>query len=298
MLDTGGVSLAGGWEGRAGRRIPGAVRLVRRKPLGAAGGVVVLLLVLMAAFAPILATHDFTAMDATATFTPLNSEHWLGTDKFGRDMYSRIVQGARVSLGVGIFSTLLGVMMGGVLGVAGGYFLGWLDLCLQRLLDIMQALPLLVLAMVMVTALGPSLPNVVLAISFPIIPQTARIIRSSTLAVRGMAYVDAARAVGASDLRVVVQHITPNTLGPFIVLATAQFGSAILVEASLSFLGLGVPEPFPSWGRMLSAAAAEYVVKAPWLVIVPGIAISLAVFGFNLLGDALRDVLDPRLKGR
>jgi peptide/nickel transport system permease protein len=162
----------------------------------------------------------------------------------------------------------------------------------------MQGLPLLVLALVMVAALGPSVPNVILAISVPIVPRVGRVIRASTLAIRELGYVEAAQALGARHLRIAFRHIFPHTLAPLIVLATAQLGSAILVEASLSFLGLGVPEPFPSWGRMLAVAAAEYAQKAPWVVLFPGIAISLAVFGANLLGDALRDTLDPRLRGR
>jgi peptide/nickel transport system permease protein len=166
----------------------------------------------------------------------------------------------------------------------------------QRILDIMQGLPLLVLALVMSAALGPSVWNVILAISIPLIPRAARVIRASTLTIREMAYVEAARALGSKGSRIAFRHILPNTLGPFIVLTTAQLGSAILVEASLSFLGMGVPEPYPSWGRMLSVSAAEYAQKAPWLVIFPGLAISLAVFGFNLLGDALRDILDPKLR--
>ncbi|GBD11124.1 putative D,D-dipeptide transport system permease protein DdpC [bacterium HR23] len=274
------------------------VRFARSKPLGTVGGVVILFMVLVAIFANFLATHDPTATNAQATFAPPSREFWLGTDKLGRDIYSRIVHGARVSLIVGLGSTILGTVVGGVLGLLSGYFMGKLDLTLQRVMDIMQAMPLLVLALVMVAALGPSLPNVIIAISIPIIPRAARVIRSSTLQIRSMTYVEAARAIGCGDWRIAFLHILPNTLGPFIVLATAQLGSAILTEASLSFLGLGVPEPHPSWGRMLSGAAAEFAQRAPWLVIFPGVAISLAVFGFNLLGDALRDVLDPRLRGR
>jgi peptide/nickel transport system permease protein len=184
-----------------------------------------------------------------------------------------------------------------VIGLLSGYFGGKLDLITQRLLDILQGLPLLVLALVMAASLGPSIPNVVVAISIPIMPRAARVIRSSVLSIREMQYVEAARALGLQHLRIAFRHVMPNTIGPFIVLMTAQLGSAILTEAALSFLGLGVPEPWPSWGRMLSVSAAEYAQKAPYLVLFPGIAISLAVFGSNLLGDALRDTLDPRLRG-
>jgi peptide/nickel transport system permease protein len=285
--------------GRAPRR-PGLAlgRFIRRKPLGAAGGLIVLSMLVMAVFAEPLATHDPVRTDPAQTLRPPSSAHWLGTDYLGRDVYSRIVHGARISLAVGIASTLLGSVLGGVVGLLSGYVGGMTDLVTQRVMDIMQGLPLLVLALVMSAALGPSVTNVIVAISVPIIPRAARVIRSSVLSIREMPYVEAARSLGVRHLRVAFRHILPNTMGPFMILATAQFGSAILVEAALSFLGLGVPEPYPSWGRMLSISAAEYAQKAPWLVLFPGMVISLAVFGTNLLGDALRDVLDPRLRQR
>ncbi len=272
-------------------------RFCRRKPLGAAGGALVLLMVLTAVFAGPLSTHDPIDTDAAHTLTPPSAHHWLGSDHLGRDVYSRIVHGARVSLVVGVVSTVLGSLLGGLIGLLSAYFGGKVDLISQRLLDILQGLPLLVLALVMSAALGPSLTNVIIAISIPILPRAARVIRASVLTIREMQYVEAARALGGGHLRLAFRHVMPGTIGPFIVLATAQLGSAVLVEASLSFLGLGVPEPYPSWGRMLSVSAAEYAQNAPWLVLFPGIAISLAVFGSNLLGDALRDTLDPRLRG-
>ncbi len=271
-------------------------RFLRRKPLGAAGGIIVFLLVFTAVFADFLATKDPTRTHPAQTLTPPNRTFWLGTDNLGRDVYSRIVYGSQLSLLVGLGSTLLGSVIGGIVGLLSGYLGGKVDLISQRILDIMQGLPLLVLALVMSAALGPSVWNVILAISVPLVPRAARIIRASTLTIREMAYVEAARALGSKEGRIAFHHILPNTLGPFIVLTTAQLGSAILVEASLSFLGMGVPEPYPSWGRMLSVSAAEYAQKAPWLVVFPGLAISLAVFGFNLLGDALRDLLDPKLR--
>jgi len=277
-------------------RLKALRRFLYQKPLGAIGGIIVALEVLMAIFANVLATHDPIRTYAMQTLAPPSTEHWLGTDHLGRDVYSRLVHGARISLAVGLSSTILGAVLGGLVGLLSGYLGGAADLVAQRLMDIMQGLPLLVLALVMAAALGPSLPNVILAISIPLVPRAARVIRSSTLAIREMTYIEAARAIGVGGSRIAFRHILPNTLGPFIVLTTAQLGSAILVESSLSFLGLGVPEPYPSWGRMLSVSAAEFAQQAPWVVIFPGVAISLAVFGSNLLGDALRDVLDPRLR--
>ena len=272
-------------------------RFCRKKPLGAAGGAVMLVIVLTAFFANQLQTYDPIATEASQTLARPSQEHWLGTDHLGRDIYSRIVHGARVSLIVGVASTLLGSVLGGIIGLLSGYVGGKIDLVAQRIMDILQGLPLLVLALVMSASLGPSIHNVVIAISIPIVPRAARVIRSSVLSIREMQYVEAARSLGLRHARIAFRHILPNTIGPFIVLCTAQLGSAILVEAALSFLGLGVPEPYPSWGRMLSVSAAEYAQKAPHLVIFPGLAISLAVFGSNLLGDALRDTLDPRLRG-
>jgi peptide/nickel transport system permease protein len=274
------------------------LRFCRKKPLGAAGGALMLLMVLTALFSEVLATHDPIATDSANTLAAPGAQHWLGSDHLGRDIYSRIVHGARVSLIVGVLSTLFGSVLGGVVGLLSAYFGGKTDLITQRILDILQGLPLLVLALVMSASLGPAIHNVVIAISIPIIPRAARVIRASVLSIREMQYVEAARALGVQHLRIAFRHIMPNTMGTFLVLTTAQLGSAILVEATLSFLGMGVPEPYPSWGRMLSVSAAEYAQRAPHLVLFPGLAISLAVFGSNLLGDALRDTLDPRLRGR
>src|SRR5262249_41717921 len=253
-----------------------------------------LLFVLTALLANVISPFDPTATNARASLAVPSFAHWLGADFMGRDVLSRIIGGARISLAVGIGAVSLGCLVGIPVGLLSGYFGGWLDLVVQRLIDILQSLPLLVLALVMAAALGPSLRNTIIAIAIPLVPSIARIVRSNTLALREMPFVEAARAIGLSETWIAIRHVLPNTLAPLIVLATAQFGSAILVEASLSFLGLGVPEPYPSWGRMLSESAAEYMRVAPWLVIYPGIAISLAVFGANLLGDALRDMLDPR----
>jgi peptide/nickel transport system permease protein len=212
----------------------------------------------------------------------------------GRDVYSRIVYGARISLAVGLGSLGLGLTCGVIIGLTSGYLGGWIDLTAQRLIDILQSLPLLVMALLMTASLGPSLRNTILAISIALIPSSARVVRSTTLSLREQPFVESAKAIGMSEFRIAFRHVLPNTLAPLIVLATAQLGATILIEATLSFLGLGVPEPHPSWGRMLSESAAEYVRTAPWLVIFPGLAISLVVFGTNLFGDALRDILDPR----
>jgi len=278
---------ATGWRGGIGH-------FARRYPLGAAGAIIMALLVFGALFADLITFHDPLQTDAPLSLAAPTAAHWMGSDFMGRDIYSRIVYGARISLAVGIGSTLLGCIFGVAIGLGSGYLGGWVDLIAQRVIDILQALPLLVLALVMAAALGPSLRNTIIAIAIPLIPSVARVIRSNTLALRELPFVEAARAIGMSEFRIAVRHVLPNTLAPVIVLATAQLGAAILTEASLSFLGLGIPEPYPSWGRMLSESAAEYVRTAPWLVIFPGLAISLTVFGTNLLGDALRDLLDPR----
>jgi peptide/nickel transport system permease protein len=283
---------------RAGANVTGwwsrILFFARRYPLGAVGAVIVLVFVLTAIFANLIAPMDPTTTDAKASLARPGGVFWLGADFMGRDMYSRIVFGARISLTVGLGATLAGGILGVSIGLMSGYLGGTVDLVTQRLMDIMQSLPLLVMALVMAAALGPSLQNTIIAIAIPLVPSVARVVRSSTLSLREQPFVEAARAVGMSELRIAVRHVLPNTLAPLIVLGTAQLGSAILVEASLSFLGLGIPEPYPSWGRMLSESAAEYVRTAPWLVIFPGVAISLTVFGTNLLGDALRDILDPR----
>jgi peptide/nickel transport system permease protein len=265
-----------------------------RHPLGAAGAIIMSVFVFGALFADLITLYDPLRTDSALSLAPPNAAHWMGADFMGRDIYSRIVYGARISLAVGLGSTLLGCIFGTVIGLSSGYLGGWVDLAAQRLIDILQALPLLVLALVMAAALGPSLKNTIIAIAIPLILSVARVIRSNALALRELPFVEAARAIGMSEARIAVRHVLPNTLAPVIVLATAQLGAAILTEASLSFLGLGIPEPYPSWGRMLSESAAEYVRTAPWLVIFPGAAISLTVFGTNLLGDALRDILDPR----
>ncbi len=268
--------------------------LARRFPLGAIGLFIVVAFVLVAVFAPYIVRYDPLTTNPAISLAAPSLDHPMGADFMGRDLYSRVVHGTRTSLAVGFGSTILGVLLGVLIGLASGYLGGWLDLIVQRFIDMLQSLPTLILAMAMSAALGPSLVNTIIAIAIPRLPSVARIIRANTLSLREMPFVDAARAMGMSETRIAIRHILPNTLAPLIVLATAGLGFAILTEAALSFLGLGVPEPYPSWGRMLSESAAEYVRTAPWLVIFPGLAITLAVFGTNLLGDAVRDILDPR----
>ncbi|HZT47307.1 MAG TPA: ABC transporter permease [Hyphomicrobiaceae bacterium] len=283
---------------RAGANVHGwlgaLLFFVRRYPLGAIGAVIMAAFLAMAMFAPNIATFDPLTTNARISLAPPGGEHLLGADFMGRDVFARIVYGARISLAVSVGATVLGCLVGVTIGLMSGFFGGWFDLLVQRLMDIMQSLPLLVMALVMAASLGPSLTNTIIAIAIPLVPNVARIIRSNTLSLREMPFVEAARAIGMTETRIAVVHVLPNTLAPLIVLATAQLGSAILVESALAFLGLGVPEPHPSWGRMLSESAAEYVRTAPWLVIFPGIAISAVVFGTNLFGDAIRDILDPR----
>jgi peptide/nickel transport system permease protein len=285
-LTAAGANVRGRW---------GAVRFfIRRYPLGAIGAVIMAAFVLAAVFAPVITVYDPLSTNAAVSLARPSATHWLGCDFMGRDVYSRIIYGARISLAVSVGSMLLGSSIGVTLGLLSGYLLGWFDLITQRFLEMMQSLPLLVMAIIMAAALGPSLHNTILAIAIPLIPYVARVIRANTLSLREQPFVEAAKAIGMSERRIMLRHVLPNTLAPLIVLATAQLGSTILTESSLSFLGLGVPEPHPSWGRMLSESAAEYVRTAPWLVIFPGLAISFVVFGTNLLGDALRDLLDPR----
>jgi peptide/nickel transport system permease protein len=286
---------------RAGARAEGRLARIlffaRQYPLGAIGAVLMTLFVLAAVFADVVAPYSPLTTSPALSLAKPGMAHWMGADFMGRDILSRIIHGARISLAVGLCSTLIGGVLGVIVGIASGFIGGWFDLVVQRITDILQALPLLVLALVMSAALGPSLSNTIAAISVPLVPYVARVIRANTLALREQAYVEAAQAIGLPGWRIALRHILPNTLAPLIVISTAQLGSTILTEASLSFLGLGVPEPYPSWGRMLSESAAEYMRAAPWLVIFPGLAISLAVFGTNMLGDALRDILDPRQRG-
>lgn len=268
----------------------------RENPLGAIGAVIVLLMIIMATFAPFLTSYDPTANDFGAMLSPPSLEHFLGTDQFGRDLLARIIYGARTALLVGFVSAIVGCVLGLILGVTSAYFGGRFDLMFQRVMDVFMAFPLIILALAVVAIFGTGVFNVILAITIPVVPRAARIVRASALAIREMPYVDAARANGFSHARIIFRHMMPNVLAPFLIILTAQVGQAILIEASLSFLGLGVQEPTPAWGLMLRGGAQEYAESAPWVAIFPGLAITLAVFAFNLFGDALRDWLDPKMK--
>ena len=272
------------------------LKFVRTKPLGVAGALIIVLMALVALFAETLAPYDPYVGDYGAQFARPSIEHWFGTDEFGRDVLSRIMYGARIALFVGFAASFAGCTVGGLLGVISAYAGGKVDLLLERLMDILLAFPLLILALAIASILGPAVPNVVVAIAIPIVPRAARVVRATALAVKENHYVEAARSLGASRHRVVLQHIIPNVMAPYIIILTAQLGSAILTEAALSYLGLGTAEPTPSWGLMLSGSAPSYAEKAPWIALFPGIAISLGVFGFNLFGDSLRDALDPKLR--
>ncbi len=276
--------------------VDASIKFARTKPLGAAGALIIVLMMVVAALSEVLAPYDPYRADYALQFARPSFEHWFGTDEFGRDIMSRIIYGARIALFVGFTASFTGCTIGGLLGVISAYYGGRVDLLLERLMDILLAFPQLILALAIASILGPAVQNVVIAISIPIIPRAARVVRASALSVKENVYVEAVNALGASRPRVVLQHIVPNVVAPYIILLTAQLGAAILAEAALSYLGLGAAEPTPSWGLMLSGSALSYAEKAPWIALFPGIAISLGVFGFNLFGDSLRDALDPKLR--
>lgn len=278
------------------RWVAAVLRFARKKPLGTAGAVVVVVMVVGALFAEVLAPYHPLDTDYAAMLRAPSAQHWLGTDTFGRDILSRIIYGSRTALLVGFGASFLGATVGAVIGVASAYFGGKVDLSVQRLIDVVMSFPIIVLALAVVSILGSGIVNLVLAIAIPFMPRIARVVRSSALAIRETPYVDAARAMGFSHMRIIFRHMLPNVVAPYLIMLTAFLGQAILLEASLSFLGLGVTEPTPAWGLMLRGAAVEFAERAPWMGIFPGLAISAAVFGFNLFGDSLRDVLDPKLR--
>jgi peptide/nickel transport system permease protein len=272
---------------------------IRRRPLGTAGAVLILLMLFTAAFADRIAPYDPVEIRFADLLQPPSLQHLLGTDPFGRDVFSRIVFGSRTALLVGFSASFVGCTLGLVLGVVGAYLGGRADQLIQRLMDVLLSFPLIVIAIAVVAALGTGedkIANVIAAITVPIVPRVARVVRSSALSVVTMPYIEATRAVGSGALRIMFRHVVPNVFAPYLIMLTAFLGQAILLEASLSFLGLGVFEPTPTWGLMLRGAGMQFLEQAPWIAIAPGVAISMAVFGFNLFGDSLRDALDPRLR--
>ena len=282
------------------RRHP-VLQFSMQQPLGAAGLAFIVLMAVCALFAPWVAPYDPLAVDYAVQLAAPAREHWLGTDSYGRDVLSRIIYGARTALAVGFLSSFFGATIGAIIGVVSAYFGGTVDLIIQRFMDVLLSFPIIVLAITVVAVLGKNIMlgmdvNLIIAIGVPMVPKVARVVRSSALAIRELPYIDAARSAGYSHARIVFRHIVPNVVAPYLIMLTAFVAQAILAEASLSFLGLGVTEPTASWGLMLSGAAADFYQQAPWMIVFPGIAISLAVFAFNLFGDSLRDWLDPKIK--
>src|SRR5712691_1295611 len=275
----------------------GLWRLIKEKPLGAFGGLIVLGLLFCALLAPWIATYPYDQTNVRQRLKPPGAQFYLGTDNLGRDLFSRIIYGARISVTVGFGVVGLGICLATTMGVTSGYFGGKFDVLVQRVVDAWMAIPLLFGLLFIMAVLGPGLLNVILALGVFSAARSSRIIRSAAIALKEDQFVEAARAVGASHLRIILRYILPNIMATIIIIATVNLGFAILAEAALSFLGLGVPPPYPSWGEMLSGSGRSYMYKAPWMATWPGVAISLAVFGFNMLGDALRDLLDPRLRG-
>jgi len=274
------------------------VMMFRKQPLASFGALIVIAMIFMAVFADIITTVDPEENNLEFMLTAPGEMFFLGTDQFGRDLLTRIIFGARTALFVGFTCAIVGSTFGLVLGVASAYFGGMFDLIIQRVVDVIMAFPLIILALAVVATLGPGVENVIIAITIPFIPQCARVVRSNALAIREIPYVDAARALGFGHMRIILRHMVPNVMAPFLIMLTSFLGQAILLEASLSYLGMGVQEPTAAWGLMLQGGAEEYAESAPWVAVWPGIAISLAVFGFNLFGDGVRDTLDPKLRSQ
>jgi peptide/nickel transport system permease protein len=267
-----------------------------KRPLGFIGAAIIALMALAALLANWIAPYHPLDIDYAAMLQAPGMSHWLGTDSFGRDVLSRLLYGSRTALWVGFCSSFAGTSLGAIIGVSCAYFGGRIDLFMQRGMDILLSFPLIILALTVVAVMGPGVWNVILAISIPMIPRAALVVRSSALALRQMLFVEAALTLGSSHARIIFRHMLPNVMAPFLIMLTAFLGQAILLEASLSFLGLGVAEPTPAWGLMLRGAAVEFAERAPWMALFPGLAISLAVFAFNVFGDSLRDALDPKLR--
>jgi peptide/nickel transport system permease protein len=273
-------------------------RWCRRQPLGAFSGGMLIVILLVAIFADYVSPYDPELNDFAAMLTAPGADYLLGTDQFGRDVLSRIIYGAQTALFVGFTAAFFGSTIGLILGVSSAYLGGVFDLVFQRIMDVFMAFPSIIIALAIVATFGSGTHNVILAITIPMIPNCARVVRSSALQVREIPYVDAARSLGFSHIRIIMRHMAPNVMAPYLIMFTSFLGQAILAEASLSYLGLGVQEPTPAWGLMLQGGAEEYAESAIWVAIFPGLAITLAVFAFNIFGDAVRDTLDPRLRSQ
>ena len=273
------------------------VRLIRQKPLAAFGAVVILIMLTMAVFSEVVAPYPYHKTVETDYLQPPSIHHWMGTDNQGRGIFSRVVYGARITMAISLGAVCLGMALATLIGVTSGYFGGVADLLIQRAVDAWMAFPWLVLLLSVMSIVGHGITNLILTLGLLVAAEGARIIRGSTLAIKEQTYIEAAHAVGATHRRILWRYVLPNVMAPVIITATVSLGSIILAEASLSFLGYGVPPPYPSWGRMLNASGRVFMVRAPWMVVWAGVAISLTVFAFNMLGDAIRDVLDPRLRG-
>ena len=271
-------------------------RFTRQRPLGAVGAAIIGIMIAAAVLAGFVAPYDPLATDYATMLQAPSSFHWFGTDSFGRDVLTRIIYGSRTALWIGFASSFLGATLGALIGVTSAYFGGKIDLVLQRFMDLLLSFPLIILALVVVSLMGSGMTNVIFAITVPMVPRCALVLRSSALTLREMPFVEAARALGFGPMRIILRHMLPNVMAPYLIMLTAFLGQAILLEASLSFLGLGVTEPQAAWGLMLRGAAVDFAERAPWMAIYPGIAISLSVFAFNLLGDSLRDAIDPKLR--
>ncbi len=284
------------FTGRWGDPLTAFLRALARKPLGMAGMVVLVAMMVVALMSPWLAPYG---RDETTNlyFSAPGSSHPFGTDHLGRDLLSRVMLASRISLQVGVTAVAMGTMAGTAIGLVSGYFGRWVDMTLQRGIEVMMALPGILLALTIAAGLGASQRNVTIAIAVALLPASVRVVRASTLSVKERAYVEAATALGAGHGRIMLRHVLPNIMAPLIVVVSVQLGAAIIAEASLSYLGLGVPINVPTWGNMLSGAALSYMTKAPWMAIFPGAALTLVVLSINLFGDALRDILDPRLRG-
>ncbi|MFC1952280.1 ABC transporter permease [Chloroflexota bacterium] len=273
------------------------IRLVKEKPLGMVGGVITLILLLTGILADVLAPYGMNEMNTLDSMVPPSARYWLGTDNMGRDIFSRVIFGARLSMIVGLSAAIIGTLLASLIGILSGYLSGKFDLFVQRLIDSLMCIPAMIFLIVIISFLGPGIVQVIVVLGLRNGITASRILRGATLSTKNNVYIEAARAIGCSTPRIILRHILPNIIAPAIIVFTLEVPRAILTEASLSFLGYGIPPPYPSWGGMLSGRGRDFMFRAPWMVIWPGLALSIAVYGVSIFGDALRDILDPRMRG-